>query len=136
MSAFAFEMWDSEPAATQPPLVNKIVPSLVQFWQVGSFRGRFEWDAAKAEANLSKHKISFESAAKVFDDPNVIVMKDRIDETGEQRWNAIGNVEGVILLLVTHVYRGKDNDEETIRIISARRAGSRERRFYLQGAAD
>ena len=101
-----------------------------------SFRGRFEWDGAKADANLAKHKISFESAAKVFDDPNVIVMKDRIDETGEQRWNAIGIVDGVALLLVTHVYRGKDNDEEIIRIISARRAGSRERRFYFQGASE
>jgi uncharacterized DUF497 family protein len=67
---------------------------------VHSFRGRFEWDASKAEANMGKHKISFESAAKVFDDPNVVVMKDRIDETGEQRWNAIGTVEGVTLLLV------------------------------------
>lgn len=36
------------------------------------------------------------------------------------------------MLLVTHVYRGKDNDKEIIRIISARRAGSRERRFYFK----
>jgi uncharacterized protein len=103
---------------------------------VDGFGGKFEWEAAKAEANVAKHKISFESAAKVFDDPNIVLMKDRIDETGEQRWNAIGNVEGVVLLLVTHVYRGGDNDEEIIRIISARRADSRERGFYLQGAAE
>jgi uncharacterized protein len=103
---------------------------------VDSFGGRFEWDAAKAEANVIKHKISFESAAKVFDDPNVVLIKDRIDETGEQRWKAIGIVDGVALLLVTHVYRGNDNDEEIIRIISARRAGSRERRFYFQGAVE
>ena len=100
------------------------------------FGCRFEWDSAKAEANLAKHKISFESAAKVFDDPNIVLMKDRIDETGEQRWSAIGNVEGIVLLLVTHVYRGRDNDEEIIRIISARQADSRERGFYLQGAAE
>jgi uncharacterized protein len=60
---------------------------------VDGFGGKFEWEAAKAEANVAKHKISFESAAKVFDDPNIVLMKDRIDETGEQRWNAIGNVE-------------------------------------------
>jgi uncharacterized DUF497 family protein len=64
---------------------TKTIPLLVEFSQVDSFAGRFEWDAAKAEANVTKHKISFESAAKLFDDPYVVLVKDRIDETGEQR---------------------------------------------------
>ena len=47
------------------------------------FKGQYEWDLAKAEANLGKHKISFETATKVFDDPNFLLIEDRIDETGE-----------------------------------------------------
>ncbi|MDQ2776467.1 MAG: BrnT family toxin [Acidobacteriota bacterium] len=71
----------------------------------------------------------------MFDDPNFVVLKDRIDEqTGEQRWHAIGRAsfdEDVILLLVVHVYRS-DDGEEIIRVISARKAGKRERKLYFQ----
>jgi hypothetical protein len=70
---------------------------------LGRFEGQYEWDPAKAEANLCKHKISFETATKVFDDPNFLLIEDRTDETGEARWHAIGTVEGVALLLVVHV---------------------------------
>jgi uncharacterized protein len=100
---------------------------------VGDFKTRFQWDLAKAEANLTKHEVSFETATRVFADPNLVLLEDRIDETGEQRWNAIGVVKGVALLLVTHVYRGNDN-EEIIRIISAREASHSERRRYLEKA--
>jgi len=60
--------------------------------------------------------------------------KDRI-EAGEQRWHAIGAVEGAVLLVV-HVCRMEDEDgeEETIRIISAREASQRERRIYVRQA--
>jgi uncharacterized DUF497 family protein len=67
---------------------------------------RFEWDAEKDRANRSKHGgIAFSSAALVFDDPGVVLRKDRI-AAGEQRWHAIGAAEKA-LLLVVHVYRGK-----------------------------
>ena len=56
--------------ATRKP--TSTIPLLVQFRQVDSFPGRFEWDEPKAEANVAKHKIGFESAAKVFDDPNIV----------------------------------------------------------------
>jgi uncharacterized DUF497 family protein len=103
---------------------------------VESFKGQYEWDPAKAEANLGKHKISFEMAAKVFDDPNFLLIEDRTDETGEQRWHAIGTAEGVALLLVVHVYREEENAQQIIRIISARRADPRERRRYAQQAVE
>jgi uncharacterized protein len=84
--------------------------------------------------NQAKHSgLDFETAARVFDDPNVILMYDRLTD-GEQRWHAIGAVSAA-LLLVVHVYREDDtNGEEIIRIISAREANQRERRIYFQQA--
>ena len=62
--------------------------------------------------------------------------KDRI-VAGEQRWHAIGAVQGA-LLLVVHVYRMEDEngEEETIRIISAREANQRERRIYVHQTSE
>jgi hypothetical protein len=96
---------------------------------------QFEWDQRKNDANVRKHGLSFETAARVFGDPNFVLVKDRIDsKTGEQRWHAIGSasVEDVsVILLVVHAYRGTDG-QETIRIISARKASQKERRFYFE----
>ena len=79
--------------------------------------------------------LDFETAARVFNDPNVVVIEDRVVD-GEQRWPAIGSVSAA-LLLVVHMYREDDiNGEEIIRIISAREANQRERRIYLQQAAE
>jgi uncharacterized protein len=76
----------------------------------------------------------YETTARVFDDPNVVLMHDRIIG-GDLRWHAIGAVSAA-LLLVAHVYREDDgNGEEIIRIISAREANQRERRIYIQQAA-
>ena len=53
---------------------------------------RFEWDSSKNRINQTKHKgLDFATAARVFDDPNVLLIDDRIIE-GEQRWHAIGAV--------------------------------------------
>ncbi len=68
--------------------------------------------------------------------PQAIFRKDRI-VSGEQRWHALGAVEGAVLLVV-HVDGKEDNngEEETIRIISAREANKRERRIYVQQEAE
>ena len=97
---------------------------------------RFEWDAAKSRINQSKYNgLEFETAARVFNDASLVLIEDRIVE-GEQRWHAIGAVSAA-LLLVVHVYREVEvNGEEIIRIISAREANQRERRIYLQQAAE
>lgn len=96
---------------------------------------RFEWDPEKELINIQKHDVDFTIASKVFDDPNLALIKDRIDDaTGEQRWHAIGVAsvdEEAALLVVVHVYRGQ-NEEEIIRIISARQASKRECRSYIQ----
>jgi hypothetical protein len=98
---------------------------------------RFEWDSGKNRINQLKHGgIAFETAALVFDDPHAVFRKDRI-VSGEQRWHAIGGLERAVLLVV-HVYRMEEEnaEEETIRIISAREANKRERRIYVQQAAE
>ena len=66
----------------------------------------FEWNAMKSRINQRKHGISFEEAVNVFEDPDALFEQDRTDdETGELRWQAIGLVEGVVLLLVAHTVR-------------------------------
>lgn len=91
---------------------------------------RFEWDQAKADSNFRKHRVSFETATLVFDDPFLMTEQDRI-ENGEYRWQSTGLIPGALLLVVAHVYRD-DGGVEVIRIISARRAEKRERRRYEQ----
>jgi uncharacterized DUF497 family protein len=92
---------------------------------------RLEWDEEKGAANQRKHGVSFESAARVFADPDCVLREDRMDEGGEMRWHAMGLVDAV-LLLVVHVYRSAIDGEEIIRIISARKAGKQEGRGYFQ----
>jgi uncharacterized DUF497 family protein len=74
----------------------------------------------------------FQDRARVFEDPNMVLMEDRVDEEGEPRWHALGMVAGRFLLIVVHVYREAKNGEEIIRIISAREADQREGRVYFQ----
>jgi uncharacterized DUF497 family protein len=91
---------------------------------------RFEWDDAKARTNRRKHGISFEIARHVFEDPDALMDQDRIED-GELRWQTIGTVDGSLLLLVAHtVAFGDDEPDESIRIISARRADRGERERY------
>ena len=84
----------------------------------------FEWDAEKAERNFRKHGISFRSATVAFDDSDGIVILDRRFDYGEERYNLIGTAES-FLLVVTFTER-----DETIRIISARKASRQERTQY------
>jgi uncharacterized DUF497 family protein len=92
---------------------------------------RFEWDPAKAASNLKKHRVSFETALRVFADPFALVTQDRI-EHGEYRWQTLGAVEGRLVLLVAHTVQDEADGTEVIRIISARRADPKERRRYEQ----
>ena len=92
----------------------------------------FSWDDAKNESNQRKHGVSFETAKLVFDDHLHVTRQDRI-ENGEQRWQTIGMVSGVVLLLVAHTWWEADGGVEHIRIISARRTTKLERKIYEQG---
>ena len=88
----------------------------------------FEWDQHKAEANLRKHRVSFEDAARVFFDLNRIETFDGREVYGEDRWKTVGLVEPA-LLAVVYAIRGCD---DVIRIISARKADSYERAQYSE----
>ena len=73
--------------------------------------------------------MSFETAARVFADPFAVTTQDRI-EGGEYRWQTLGMVDGVVLLLVAHTLQEAEDGGELIRIISARRADTKEKRNY------
>ena len=88
----------------------------------------FEWDEDKNKLNQRKHGIDFDTAKLVFNDPLHISIQDRHKE-GEERWQTMGNVEGITILLVAHTITDTKNGE-VIRIISARKATKRERRHY------
>ncbi|HEX3920436.1 MAG TPA: BrnT family toxin [Caulobacteraceae bacterium] len=88
----------------------------------------FEWNPEKARANVAKHGVDFETAAKVFDDPFALAEPDN-STSDKERWRTIGLVRGALLLLVAHTVRD-DDDVEIIRIISARRTDQAERRRY------
>lgn len=71
---------------------------------------RFEWDPGKDAVNLAKHGVSFEVARKVFDDPRHLSIQDR-HVFGGERWQTLGLVGGIVVLLVAHTYREESDDE-------------------------
>ena len=84
---------------------------------------QFEWDKEKNEQNKEKHRISFETAAHVFDDPEYIEMFDFEHSIDEDRYIAIGRVGDIIFVVFTE-------RKQRIRIISARLATESERKLY------
>ena len=86
----------------------------------------FEWDAAKAALNLKKHGITFEDTALVFYDIGRIEAYDD-KNYGEDRWATIGFAHSAFLYVVYTV-----RYEETIRLISARKADADERKQYRE----
>ena len=88
----------------------------------------FEWDEYKNLSNQQKHKISFENAVSIFDDPFLLAKPDNRYDYFEERWQSIGLAEK-FLLTVAHTVEDH-YDEEIIRIISARKARPGEARRY------
>ena len=86
-----------------------------------------DWDAAKAESNKAKHGVSFNIAARVFLDPDRIEVYDGRESYSEDRRATIGYVDPALLYVVYTV-----RDEDTIRLISARKANEHERKQYRQ----
>ena len=84
---------------------------------------------AKARGNERKHGINFDDAMLVFEDPYALLEQDRIDKTGQRRWQALGSAGGIAIVLVAHTVR---DEGEIIRIISARLATRKERNRYEQ----
>jgi uncharacterized protein len=87
---------------------------------------RFEWNKLKAKDNFVKHGVSSELAKRVFDDPFAVEFLDDREDYDEERLVLIGIVDYQILV-VAYVERN-----DTIRIISARRATTHEQEIYLE----
>jgi len=85
----------------------------------------FEWDSRKARSNLAKHGVGFQEASTIFGDPLSLTIPDPEHSLSEERYITVGRAFSGKLLVVVHTERG-----DNIRIISARRASRRERKFY------
>jgi uncharacterized protein len=88
---------------------------------------KFAWNPTKAAANKRKHHVSFSEAQTVFYDEEALLLDDPDHSTNEDRFVLLGLSANLRVLLVVHSYRGED---ETIRIISARKANTTERSMY------
>ena len=86
---------------------------------------RFKWDIRKAEENLRKHDVSFQEASTVFSDFLSLTIPDPLHSETEERFVIIGYSKKQRLLVVIHTEIG-----DVIRIISARKATSYERKTY------
>lgn len=87
----------------------------------------FTWDPRKAAANVRKHGVSFDEAATVFGDPLALAIEDAIDP-GRTLLIGMSERQRILLTVYTEI------EADTIRIISARRATSHERKHYEEGA--
>lgn len=88
----------------------------------------FEWDDTKAVRNLSKHRVSFDEAKTVFDDPLYVDFYDPDHSDDEERYLIVGESNRARLLIVSYTER-----RGSIRIISAREVTRSEREAYEEG---
>lgn len=86
---------------------------------------RFEWNEQKNQHNTAKHGISFEEARGVFEDPLHVSLLDHRFNYFEERWITIGIAGEKGIVVAAHLYFD-DDDEEVVRIISARPATKQE----------
>jgi len=91
---------------------------------------RYAWDDKKRVENLKKHGLDFADAHTVIEDP--LGAESVYFENGEERTNTIGALGPIIVAVATHTSR-TDEGGEVIRIISLRKATSKERRAYEDG---
>jgi uncharacterized DUF497 family protein len=87
----------------------------------------FEWDEQKNQANISKHGLDFADAWEIFTQPMIIALDD-CEDYGEERWSGIGLLKVRVVVIVY-----TERSEDTVRIISLRKALTHERLRYEQG---
>jgi hypothetical protein len=88
-----------------------------------------DWDPVKNRENLRRHGVRFETASLVFEDPWIVSRKDISHDDAEERYNALGEIAPGVILFVVFTLRQQDEDE-IIRLISARAASAHEKRAY------
>ena len=97
------------------------------------FEYQFEWDPAKARSNYSKHGVTFERAASVFNDSGALSLPDEKHSGREERWIILGLDQGGVPVVVCHTFRYEQgNRKARVRIISARKATKKEIHQYKE----
>ena len=91
---------------------------------------KFSWDARKAKKNIKKHRVSFEEASTVFFDERAIEFFDPDHSEQEDRFLMLGLSGRLRVLVVSYCLRKKGSE---IRVISARKATSKEQKVYNRG---
>ncbi len=86
---------------------------------------KYEWDSQKEKTNIKKHGIAFQQAKEALQSAMVVVLKEDLD-SGEERYVYLGMCKKLNILVVVVAYP----DENITRIISARKANKKERKFY------
>jgi len=88
---------------------------------------KFEWDETKNKENIRKHGIDFQDVIEMFEHPMLINLDNRQDY-GEDRWIGIGIITNIVAVTIYLEWES----EETIRIISARKATRHESKEYYK----
>jgi uncharacterized protein len=90
----------------------------------------FEWDARKNKENIRKHGLDFADAWEMFTGP-LLTNLDTREAYGEHRWTGVGYLRGVVVVLAF-----TERGEETVRIISLRKALKHERVRFEESIRD
>ncbi len=98
-----------------------------------SFEYQMEWDPVKAHSNYTKHGITFERAASVFNDPRALSVFDETHSEYEERWITLGLDQGGVPVVVCHTFQHEQGHHKArVRIISARKATKKEIQQYKE----
>jgi uncharacterized DUF497 family protein len=84
----------------------------------------YRWNPVKAQTNVNKHRVAFEFVQRVFDDPMVEIVPTIRSADGEERYKAIGMIDGKLYVAVFTIV------EDACRLISGRRTNVTEDRLY------
>jgi uncharacterized protein len=90
---------------------------------------KFEWDEAKRQINLAKHGVDFVDMPQLFQGTTVLLVDNRFDY-GEVRFLTLGLLNGIVFL-VAHT-----ESDDTIRLISARKATKNEENYYFRNISN
>ena len=93
---------------------------------------QFEWDEAKAAANLRQHGVPFEVASSIFGDPRILTLADTTHSESEERWFSIGLASTGAMMSVAYLWTDAGGGLIKIRLITARRATAMEIRYYTE----
>ena len=100
---------------------------------MGGRQFQFEWDEAKANANVRKHGVAFELARTIFNDQRLLTVADLEHSETEERWFSVGCASSGAMLSVVYLWSAADPAATKIRLISARKATQTEIRYYQEG---